>query len=121
MIPKSALNNDKAKKELHKIKEIEKTVDREKWVYRASEYTYSFRNFRTIRTFGRDIYEGQITLEEADKDQSNLLHNIRNFMDKTRPQNDEKKQEKKLFLKTCINFLSRRKYFLMVLIVKYFS
>ena len=38
MIPKSALNNDKAKKELDKIKEIEKTIDRKislqsKWVY----------------------------------------------------------------------------------------
>ena len=61
MIPKSALNNDEAKKELDKIKEIEKTVDREKLVYKASEYTYSFKNFLTIRAFGRDIYEGKIT------------------------------------------------------------
>ena len=37
MIPKSALNNDEAKKELHKIKEIEKTVDREKLFYEANE------------------------------------------------------------------------------------
>ena len=50
MIPKSALNNDEAKKELDKIKEIGKTVDKEKLVYRASEYTYSFKNFQTIKT-----------------------------------------------------------------------
>ena len=36
MIPKSELNNDEAKIELDKIKEIEKTADREKLVYRAS-------------------------------------------------------------------------------------
>ena len=30
VIPKNALSNDEAKKELHKIKEIEKNVDREK-------------------------------------------------------------------------------------------
>ena len=53
MIPKSALDNDEAKKELDKIKEIEKTVDKEKLVQRASEYTYSFKSFRTIKTFGR--------------------------------------------------------------------
>ena len=64
--------NDKAKKEIDKISEIEKTVDREKLVYRASEYTYSFQNFRIIRTFGRDIYNGEITLKEADDDQSSL-------------------------------------------------
>ena len=37
MIPKNALNNDEAKKELDKIKEIEKNVDREKLVYKTNE------------------------------------------------------------------------------------
>ena len=67
LIPKSALNNDEAKKELGKIKEIEKNVDREKLIYETSEYTYSFKNFQTIQTFGRDIYEGKITIEEANE------------------------------------------------------
>ena len=114
------MNNDEAKKELDKIKEIEKTVDRKKLVYRASDYTYNFRNFWTIRTFGKDIYEGKITLKVADEDQSNLFNEIRNFDYKTRLQNDKKKQEKKLSLKTCINFLRQDKCFLMVLIVEYF-
>ena len=33
MIPKNALNNDEAKKELDETKEIEKNVDREKLIY----------------------------------------------------------------------------------------
>ena len=45
LIPKSAFNNDEAKKEVDKIKEIEKHVDRGKLVYETNEYTYSFRNF----------------------------------------------------------------------------
>ena len=73
MIQKSALNNHEAIKELDKIKEIENAIDREKLVFRASEYTYNFRNFQTIRTLGRDIYEGKITLEEANTGQDNLL------------------------------------------------
>ena len=52
------MNNNEAKKELDKVKELEKTVDREKLVYRASEYTYSFKHFQRIKSFGRDIYEG---------------------------------------------------------------
>ena len=41
VIPKNALNNDEAKKELNKIKEIEKkTVDSEKLVYKINEYIY---------------------------------------------------------------------------------
>ena len=61
MIRKNALNNDEAKKELNKIKEIEKAVDREQLIYETNDYTYSFKNFQTIKTFGRDIFEGKIT------------------------------------------------------------
>ena len=39
--------SDEAQKEMDIIMEIEKTVDREKLIYRASEYTYSFQNFQT--------------------------------------------------------------------------
>ena len=66
MIPNDALNDNEAKKELDKIKEIEKNVDREKLIYDTNEYTYSFKHFQTIKTFGRDICEGKITIEEAD-------------------------------------------------------
>ena len=65
VIPKTSLNNDEGKKELDKIKEIEKNVDREKLIYGTNDCTYSFRNFQTIKTFGRNIYQGKITLEKA--------------------------------------------------------
>ena len=64
-IPKNALINDEAKKELDKIKEIEKNVDREKLIYEANEYKYSFKNFQMVKTFGRDNYESKITIKEA--------------------------------------------------------
>ena len=57
----------KLKKELDKTKEIEKNVDREKLIYETDEYTYSFKNVQTIKAFGRDIYEGNITLEKANE------------------------------------------------------
>ena len=103
MIPKNALNNDEAKKELDKIKEIEKNVDREKLIYETNEYTYSFKNFQTIKTFGRDIYEGKITIEEADKYQTNLLAEIMNFRKNTKPRSQEKKQEKEIVLENLHN------------------
>ena len=42
---KNALNNDEPIKELDKIKEIEKNVDREELLYKINEYTHSFENF----------------------------------------------------------------------------
>ena len=61
------------------IKEIEKHVDREKLIYETNDYTYSFKNFQTIKAFGRDIYEGKITIKEADEYQTDLLTEIMNF------------------------------------------
>ena len=64
VIPESALYNDEAKKELDKIKEIEKTIDRKNLVYKTNEYTYSFEKLQTIKTFGKYIYNGTITLKK---------------------------------------------------------
>ena len=95
VIPKSPSNNDKGKKELDKIKEIEKNVDRVKLIYETNEYTYSFKNFQTIKAFLRDFYEGSITLEEANEYQTDLLVEIMNFRNDTKPRSQEKEQEKK--------------------------
>ena len=85
VIPKNALNNDEVKKEIDKIKEIDKNVDREKLIYETNEYTYSFKNFQTIKTFGRDIYEGKITIEKANEYQTNLLAEIICFKKHAKP------------------------------------
>ena len=79
MIPENALNNDQAEKELHKVIEIEKNVEKEKLVYKTNEYTYSFKNFQTIKAFGKDVYEGKITVKEADEYQKDLLVQIMSF------------------------------------------
>ena len=97
------------KKRLKKVLEIEKNVDREKLIYEAGKYIFDFRKFNTIRTFGEDIYDGKITLEEADEDQSGLADNINNFFEKAKPKNDKKEQEKKLLKKTSRIFLKQGK------------
>ena len=100
--------SDEAKKEMDKIMEIKETIDREKLIYRASEYTYSFQNFQTIKTFGRDIYNGKITLKESDEDQANLLVEIMNFKKKAKPQDPGKKQERKVVLKNLYDCFEGR-------------
>ena len=69
VIPQKRLH-EKAKIELNKIKDIEEMVERENLVYRKNECMYSSKNVQTIRTFGRDICNGTITLKEAYNDQS---------------------------------------------------
>ena len=40
IVPKSAFASDEVEEEINKIKELEKTIDREKIVYEASGYIY---------------------------------------------------------------------------------
>ena len=92
-----------------------------KLVYETNEYTYSFKNFQTIKTFGRDIYEGKITIEEANKYQTNLLVEIMNFRKNTKPRSQEKKQEKEIVLENLYNFWEGRGKFISAFESKIFS
>ena len=98
--------SDEAKKEMDKIMEIEKTVERETLVYRASEYTYRFQNFQAIKTYGRDIYNDKSTLKEPDEDQINLLLEMINFKKKKKTQRIRKK--KRVVLKNVYDFSEGR-------------
>ena len=112
----------KLKKSVIKVKK-QKKMQADKLIYETNDYTYSFRNFQTIKTFGRDIYEGKITIEEADQYQTNLLVEIMNFRKNMKPRSQQKKKRKKknkLFLKTCINFERVEKKFLTLLKANYF-
>ena len=46
---------------------------------------YDFQQFETIRYFGDSIYTGKISIDEAEIDQTNLLDNIVDFNNKSRP------------------------------------
>ena len=56
-------------------------------VYKGTNKTYDFRNFKTIRTFGNEIRNNIISLDTANIEQANLLSYIYDFTKKTRPRN----------------------------------
>ena len=89
------------KNELNKIKEYEKKVNRDNMIYYSSKEPFDFRMFKTIRSFGDDIYSSKITINEADQEQSDLVEYILNFNNKTRPKNkDDKKKQKNILNST---------------------
>ena len=77
--------------EIKRIEELEKKVDRNRMVYKGTNKTYDFRNFKTIRTFGNEIRNNVIGLDTTDIEQANLLSYISDFM-KTKPRDPEKKK-----------------------------
>ena len=66
--------------EIKTIEEIENKVDRNKMVYKGTNKTYDFRNFKTIRTFVNEIRNNVISLDTANMEQANLLSYINDFM-----------------------------------------
>ena len=60
-------------------------------VYKGTNKTYDFRNYKTIRAFGNEIRNNLISLDTANIEQANLLSYINDFM-KTKPRDPEKKR-----------------------------
>ena len=66
-------------------------------IYYSSKEPFDFRIFKTIRSFGDDIYSSKITINESDQEQSYLIEYILNFHNKTRPKNRDNKKTKRIF------------------------
>ena len=62
-------------------------------VYKGTNKTYDFRNFKTLRAFGNEIRNNVIGLNTANIEQANLLSYIYDFTKKTKPRDHEKKIE----------------------------
>ena len=93
--------------EIKKIEEIEKKVDRNKIIYKGTNKTYDFRNFKTIRTFGNEIRNNVISLDTANIEQANLLSYINDFM-KTKPRDPEKRRLRADVLKSVTGLVNGR-------------
>ena len=61
-------------------------------VYKGTNKTYDFKNFKTIRTFGNEIRNNVISLDTANIEQVNLLSYVYDFTKKTRPRSLAQKQ-----------------------------
>ena len=77
--------------EIKRTEEIGKKVDRNKMVYKGTNKTYDFRNFKTIRDFGNKIRNNVISLDTANIEQTNLLSYIIDFTKKKNPRNPAQK------------------------------
>ena len=78
--------------EIKRIEEIQKKVDRNRMVYKGTNETYDFRNFKRIRAFGNEIRNNIISLDTANFEQANLLSYTNDFIRKTKPRNPEKRK-----------------------------
>ena len=64
---------EEIKDEPSKIKKYESRVIRDNFFYDLSKQSFDFKRFKTIRSFGDDIYNNRINIDEAGQEQSDLL------------------------------------------------
>ena len=79
-------------------------------IYYSSKEAFDFRMFKTIRSFGDDIYSGKITKNQADQEQSDLVEYVLNLDQKARPKNKDDKKNIYI-LNTAQNLYGGRELF----------
>ena len=82
------------KNEIYKVKKWEEKIRRKDLLYKTNKYRYDFQKYETISSFGDSIYNGKISIDEGDIDQSSLLDGLKDFNDKARPKTAEGKNKK---------------------------
>ena len=83
------------KNEIDEIKKWEEKIKRRGSKYEVGKYKFDFQQYETIRYFGESIYTGKINIDEAERDQSNLLENTvkSNTKSKLKPKDGKDKKE----------------------------
>ena len=100
LFPKGMRPNE-IKNEIDEIKTWEEKIKRKDLIYEANKYKYDFQQYETIISFGDSIDNGKISIDEAEMAQTNLLDNLTDFNDRSRPKTAEGKNKNKL-LQKCI-------------------
>ena len=57
-------------------------------------YIYDFQKLETIRSFDDNIYNSKIGINEVEMDQTNLLENMIEFNNKSRPKTKDGQDKK---------------------------
>ena len=81
--------NEEATYKLNKIVEMKKKLNRDDLIYkprnREKDKTYYFQQFKTIRSFGREIYINDLSLHAALELQIRSKNDIDVFKESTKP------------------------------------
>ena len=91
------MRNNEIKSELDEITGWKK-INSNNLKYETNKHLHDFQNFKKITLFGVSKDSDKITISVVDEDQSNLLENIVEFNNKSRPTTKEDKMKKEILL-----------------------
>ena len=79
------MRTDEKKNEAEQKKKWEKNIRRKTLIWKTNKYAYDFQQYGTIRSFDDSIYNGKVSIDEADIDHSSLLEGLKDFIGRARP------------------------------------
>ena len=78
------MKNNEVENDIDEIGKWKEKIKRKDLKYETKKYVYDFQKFEAIRYFGNNICTGNININEAEIDQSNLLEIMVEFNDKSK-------------------------------------
>ena len=91
---------EEATYELNKIVEIENKIDGKELIYKTGnkkkDKTYDFQKFKSIRFFWREIYNNDLSLDDALEQQIISKDDVEIFLKSTKPKESLKKEKKSI-------------------------
>ena len=77
-----------------KFKKWENRIKRKDLKFETNRYIFDFQQYETISLFDDSIYNGKISIKEAQMKQTNLLENIINLINTSRARTKKGKDKK---------------------------
>ena len=78
---------------------MENKLNRDDLIYKTGnkkkDKTYNFQKFKIIKSFGREMYYNNLSLDETFEQQIRLKDDADNFKESTKPKESVKKVKKK--------------------------
>ena len=80
----------------NEIDEIKKWEERIRWkeLCKTNKNKYDLQQSEAKKSFGDSIYNGKISIDEADIDRSSLLNGLKDFNDRARPKTAQDENKK---------------------------
>ena len=92
------MRTDRNKNEIDEIEKWEDRIKQKDSKYEVGQHNYDFQRYKTIQTFGESIFPDNISIPEADMDQTNLLENMKKNNDKSSLKAKRSKDKNKMLL-----------------------
>ena len=90
--------NEEAKYEVNKDVEMENKLDRNDLIYKTGNKTkdkkYDFEKFKTITSFGREIYNNDLSLDDALEQKIILKNDVDISKESSKPKKQSQKKRK---------------------------